>query len=335
MNNMTELKEFRMYKPGEIIPAVRLTDYPGERSIVVVHEEKDNFDLTIAPVVEPTYLVGPIVDKLYAYEQLGDDPVKIKIVIENRDNEIDYLKERVRVKDACIRKLLAENEELLATLDEYQGCFGDDPRAGKKYLMELDEKCCELRRVEKNLHATIKIRDAQIDELRDHTNNQRKQIEAQAETIRKYREENKELTTANEGLKEEVRKAVKHRESTIHDLMVKNQSLEEHNKLQNAGNLAMKLQVSVLKGDHEKLKEENDKLKKCNAYLEGVAIGADKLKAEYIKMEGNKNSQILELIAENAKLKEELELRDKLNEELFKENKKLRLSDIAYRYEGF
>lgn len=99
--------------------------------------------------------------------------------IHTRDNTI------ARGKSENIR-LEGELNGARAKLYLYRDCVGDDPRAAKETFMELNKECCDLHNVEANLRKTIKIRDSQI--------------KTQAETINRYREDNKELTAANEDL---------------------------------------------------------------------------------------------------------------------------------------
>ena len=195
--------------------------------------------------------------------------------------------------------------------------------------MVTDLECAEER---------CNVKDAYIDELRmklESMVSRNKELEQHNAFLTGVYEFSMVLKKENAKLKEEL----EHRDKQNDKLSARLKAYEdvvgddpEVAKL-NIARVEENLMVAVKNNSAKDRKI--DELCKRVAYLEGVAIGADKLKAEYIKMEGNKNSQILELIAENAKLKEELEHRDKQIEKLLKENKKLRLSDIAYRYEGF
>lgn len=121
---------------------------------------------------------------------LIDVKAKLERDLEDKDDlinelefQLDGAEERNNVKDALIRKLAAENEELRATLDEYKDCIGDDPRVAKDYCMKLGKKCDELRVEVKRRVDQIGRQAESISQKRDEIDEMRKKNKRQEEEL--------------------------------------------------------------------------------------------------------------------------------------------------------
>lgn len=156
-------------------------------------EQRDTFERDLADAEERENVKDALIDE----QRKKIEEMRDEIVDDNRS--IKYLNRQIENQAETIRKW--RNEITIKSAKDFSIIV-----KLSEENKELNKECCDLHNVEANLRATIKIRDSQIDELRDHTNNQRKQIETQAENIRRYREDNKELIAANEILNDRIKK---------------------------------------------------------------------------------------------------------------------------------
>ena len=116
MERMTEKKTLNNYNPYESIPVISIADYPGERGLVVV-TEYDWYDRGVdGRKIRHTsgqYMTGPIVDRLWEYENLGMEPSQITSLIDAKTDMISKVSTELRERNEEVKRLRKRIEGLL------------------------------------------------------------------------------------------------------------------------------------------------------------------------------------------------------------------------------
>lgn len=98
-------RRFDYYRPGESIPAVPCDYVKSEYAVVMIEEPADwRFDLDLSYAGRDSgisfpppsrHVAGPIVDRLFAYEELGYSPEELAEIIEQNNRIKEIIKDAI------------------------------------------------------------------------------------------------------------------------------------------------------------------------------------------------------------------------------------------------